>query len=381
MTIGPQPSEKQEQFPGARLSAELEAAVVRALQRDWESLNWSHLRRALKPPTFLLGDAESRLGQWTRADRTIEIARHLVLNHAWGMVVEVLKHEMAHQYADEVLGGYYETMHGQAFRRGCQLLGIDPAASGLPRIQGMGEPLPDEEARVLSRIAKLLALAESSNRNEAEAAMREAQRLMLKYNLAVAATLSQKKGAYSFRHLGEPTGRLQAHERQLASILARHFFVEAIWITVHRPLLGKAGTVLEICGTPANLEMAEHVHDFLLYAAEQSWREHRRQNHIGSDRLRRSYLIGVMRGFGEKLDAQARVHTAEGLIWVRDPGIQAFLHTRYPRQHNRSSASRAHPEAYAAGKQAGREIVLHRPIAGSPSATGARLALPSARGD
>jgi hypothetical protein len=31
----------------ARLSAELEAAITRALLTDWESVNWSHLRRAM----------------------------------------------------------------------------------------------------------------------------------------------------------------------------------------------------------------------------------------------------------------------------------------------------------------------------------------------
>jgi len=363
----------------ARLSAELEAAVARALQRDWESLNWSHLRRALRPPTFLLCDSKSYLGRWSRPDRTIEIARQLVLEHPWGIVVEVLKHEMAHQYADEVLGASGETAHGSAFRRGCTLLGIDPAASGLPRTEG---PVLEEESRILGRIAKLLALADSPNRNESESAMREAQRLMLKYNLG--AVTARTKKEYSFRHLGEPTGRLQAHQRQLAALLGRHFFVEPIWVSVHRPLLGRSGKVLEICGTPANLEMASHVHDFLLQTAERLWREHRRQNGIASDHLRRSYLVGVMRGFEEKLSAQAKENQREGLIWIKDAELQAFLRSRYPRQESRRSATRTHPGAYVAGKQAGHSIVLHRPIAQGPSAgstggAGLRLLPPSNR--
>lgn len=357
----------------AHLSAELQAAVVRALRSDWESLNWSHLRRALFPPTFLLSDARSRLGQWSRTDRTIEIGLHLVIEQPWGAVVEVLKHEMAHQYADEVLQAFDETAHGPAFRRGCALLGIDPAASGVPTSSG---PIPDEEARVLGRIAKLLALADSPNRNEAESATREAQRLMLKYNLGIAAGRDDNpQGSprgrafreYQFRHLGEPTGRVQAHMRQLAALLGRHFFVEPIWVSVHRPHLGRSGKVLEICGTPANLEMAAHVHDFLLCTAERLWREHRNLQRITSDRLRRSYLVGVMRGFEEKLGAQAREHQREGLIWVKDAGLEDFLTSRYPRQENRRSATRAHPGAYVAGKQAGRSIVLYRPIEKGPS--------------
>ena len=51
-------------------------------------------------------------------------------------------------------------------------------------------------------------------------------------------------------HLGEPTGRVGEHERLVAMILGKHFFVEAIWVPVYRPLEGKRGSVLEICGTP-----------------------------------------------------------------------------------------------------------------------------------
>ena len=360
----------------ARLSAELEAALVRALRREWDNLNWSHLRRVLHPPTLLLSDALSRLGQWSRTDRTIELSRRLVLGHPWGVVVEVLKHEMAHQYADEVMGTGDETAHGPAFRRACTLLGIDPAASGLPRDVA---PLEGEEVRVLGRIAKLMALAQgqNQNQNEAELAMREAQRLMFKYNLeAAVARPTTGSQPYDFRHLGEPTGRLQAHERMLASILGSHFFVEPIWVTVHRPLVGKPGTVLEVCGTPANLEMAAHVHDFLLKTSERLWREHKRQSGDRSDRMRRSYLAGVMRGFGEKLAAQAREQQREGLIWVRDAGLSGFMNSRHPRRTSVRSSSRAHPEAYAAGQRAGREIVLHRPV-GSTGGGGVRL-LPAA---
>jgi hypothetical protein len=288
------------------------------------------------------------------------------------VVVEVLKHEMAHQYADEVLGARGETAHGAAFRRGCELLGIDPAASGLPDQVG---PIPDEEARVLGRIAKLLALAESPERHEAEAATREAQRLMLKYN--VEAAQAGRRGAYAFRHLGAPTGRLQAHERLLASILGSHFFVEPIWVSVHRPLEGKSGTVLEVCGTPANLEMATHVHDFLLRTAERLWREHKRSSGERTDRMRRSYLAGVMKGFDQKLDAQARENRREGLVWVGDAGLKEYFDARYPRRQSVRSSGRAHPDAYAAGQRAGRSIVLHRPVTGAASG-GVRL-LPGRR--
>jgi uncharacterized protein DUF2786/SprT-like family protein len=341
-----------------RLTAELEAAVVRALQRDWEAINYSHFRHVLKPPIFLLGDAASRLGRWSPADRTLEISRQLVLEQPWGVVLEVLKHEMAHQFAHEAMRAQEETAHGEAFRRACAVLGIDPAASGLPSGSGA---LPDEEARVLRRIAKLLALGGSDNQHEAEVAMREAHRLMLKHNLSGAGE-SRRRG-YGFRHLGEPTGRLQAHQRVLGAILGSHFFVEPIWVSVHRAMAGSAGTVLEVCGTEANLEMASYVHDFLLRTAEHLWIEHRRSTGLRGDAQRRSFLVGVMRGFSEKLDAQRQENRREGLVLKRDTGLGDFLRTRYPRQRSMRSTARADPAAFREGQKAGRTIVIQKPIA------------------
>lgn len=349
------------------LDAELLAAIVRALRREWDLINYGHFRSALKAPLLLLSDAESRLGRWDPQTRTIEISKKLVLSKPWGVVVEVLKHEMAHQYVHEVLKATSETAHGEAFRTTCERMGIDAAAAGMPE----PSPLSEDESRVPRRIAKLLALAESSNRHEAEAAMREAQRLMLKYNVDAAASTPDARRHYSFRHLGAPTGRLQPHLRHLGAIIGEFFFVEAIWVTVHRPLLGQSGTVLEVCGSEANLAMAAYVYDFLLQAADRLWETHKREHRVTGDRDRRSFLTGVMRGFYEKLKEQEKQNRSEGLIWLGDKGLESYYDQRHPRRRTVYSRARAAPQAYAHGKAAGREIVLHKPVGGKSGGGGA----------
>lgn len=359
----------------AILGAELEAALVRALRREWDSINFSYFRNRLRPPVLLLGDAAGRLGQWSSIDRTLEISRRLVLQQPWGLVVEVLKHEVAHQYVDEALAARDETAHGPAFRKVCADLGIDATASGLPSDTAVAVTPSDEEARIRQRIAKLLALAESPNQHEAEAAMREAQRLMLKYNIEEAAAGRRK--SYGYRHLGQPTGRIQIHHRLLATILGSHFFVEPIWVTVYEPLLGRSGSVLEVCGSEANLEMASYVYDFLLNTAERLWREHQRATRTHGNADRRSFLAGVMRGFHEKLDAQARQQRREGLVWVKDGGLSHYYDQRHPKRRNLRTAARARSSAFAEGQKAGQNIVLHRPVREGASG-GVRL-LPARR--
>ena len=351
----------------AQLSQELRRALLREILTEYQNLNGTFFRRKLKPAGIELSAAGTRLGRWIPAIRTIELSEQMVTTKPWGVVVEVLKHEMAHQYVHEVLGVRDETSHGPAFRDVCEKLGIDAAASGVPHAAAAGDP---EAVKVFERIAKLLALAESANQNEAQAAMAAAQRLMLKHNIDSVNARAER--GYTFRHLGEPTGRVTESERLVSAILGSHFFVETIWVPAYRPHDGKWGSILEVCGTPQNVEMGAYVHDFLHHTAEHLWRDHKRAARIAGDRDRRTFLAGVMAGFYEKLQAEKKKNQEQGLVWIRDADLEGFYRKRHPRiQHVRSRGARR-TEAHAHGRAAGRNIELHRPLEGGKSA-GPRL--------
>jgi hypothetical protein len=336
------------------LSAALEAALLRQLAAAWHELNASYFKRRMQPPTLLISDGASRLGQWIAGERVIELSRRLVLDQGWGVVIEVLKHEMAHQFVCEVLGQPDEAAHGPAFRAVCEAHGIDASSSGLPR---PSDAAPNPDARILDRVAKLLALAESPNVHEAELAMAEAQRLLLRHNLTATA-----KSRFSFRHLGEPTGRVAEHQRLLANILNEHFFVETIWVPVWRAREGKRGSVLEICGNLTNLEIAEYTHQFLAHTAERLWQRYKQERRLRGDRDRRTYLAGVMTGFREKLEAQRKRHAAEGLVWVGDGELRDWWRRRHPHVRWTHHARSQPTEAHAHGRAAGRKIVLQRAV-------------------
>ncbi|MBK8412682.1 MAG: hypothetical protein IPL19_32485 [Sandaracinaceae bacterium] len=86
--------------------------------------------------------------------------------------------------------------------------------------------------------------------------MQQARRLMLEHNIRERDTRVDDRD-FTFAHVGPVKARHDEHERVLASILTKHFFVEAIWTHSFRPLEGRRGAVLEICGTRANVRMAE----------------------------------------------------------------------------------------------------------------------------
>ena len=352
-----------------RLGAELERAALLAIVHSWDDLNATLFRHQLMRPAIELVDSTSRLGRWRGGVRVIEIARSLLVAHGWGVLVEVLKHEMAHQYVDEFLDQPDDAMHGGVFRQVCEDRGIDPSAAGVPATGGAHSV----DQHLLERVAKLLALAESSNEHEAQAAMSAAQRLMLKYNIDLA--VSGRQAAHGFRHLGEPSGRINEAQRILAGILSDHFFVQTIWVPVWRPLEARRGSVLEICGSAANLELAEYVHAFLNVTAERLFKEFRKSA-AGKGAKRLTFIAGVMAGFRARLERERKKSKAEGLVWVGDPALDGFFRKRHPRVRWTRYAVGHGSEAYARGREAGEKIVLHRGIHANSRDTAPRLLPP-----
>ena len=344
-----------QQKPLDELGADLEAATLRALAAAYYDLNVTFFGGRLRRPTLELASTTNRLGRWLRFPRTLELSHVLLVEYGWGTVIEVLKHEMAHQYADEILGAADETAHGPAFRRVCERMGLRPEASGTPEPGSHGGP---PRSRILKRVADLLALAASADLHEAKSAAAAAQRLMLKHNIELASRADRQE--YGFRHLGRPSGRVPESEHILAGILAEHFFVEAIWVPAYRPEDGKRGSVLEIAGTPANLEMASYAHAFLRGTAQRLWTEHRKASGLRSNRDRRTFVAGVMEGFRERLVAEKREQGERGLVWAGDADLQSYHRKRHPHIRHVRLRGNSRNEARAQGRAAGRRIVLRR---------------------
>ncbi len=308
----------------------------------------------MRPPSLCLDETSRRLGCWKREERTLSLARRLVTEHPWTVVLEVLRHEMAHQYVDEVLGVHDETAHGPTFQAVCEARAIDGRAAGVLEVD-------EAHATIMRRISRLLALADSDNQHEASSAMSAAHRLMRKHNVSVNRGEGQP-GQYRFVQLGEVRGRTPAHEKILAGILGQHFFVQPIWVVAYAPEAGRRGRVLEVCGRPENLQMAIYAHGFLLDTCERLWSRHKRERGIRGNKDRRRFYSGVMIGFSERLSTAAVEAEETGLVWVGDAGLDAWTARRHPHLRQGRRTRMSVDGAWHAGRAQGRKVVLRRPI-------------------
>lgn len=342
-------------LPPSRVRERLHGAWLRRLRHEWREINEERLGHAMLPPLFIIDQGDGRLGRWSARERLIGIAEHHIWEHAWDEVLDTLRHEMAHQYVHEILGAGDERPHGGAFSHACELLGIEPGASGRPA--GPGDARAD---RILARVRKLLALAASANVHEAEAAMAKANTLLLRYNLELPA--DGEHPGYAARRVGASAAALPLHWKQVATLLDGYFFVECIWVGCYNARRDRMERNLELCGTPANLDFAAYVHDFLHREVERLWGLHR-PAHPGPVRSRkREFVCGVLEGLSARLEAERGHNRERGLIWVGDPGLDGYFADRHPRVRRLGSGGVRMTGAYHAGEEEGRRLTIHKPV-------------------
>lgn len=333
---------------------QLHAAWLTELRRCWQEFNKRHLGEKLVAPVMQIDGGAQRLGHWERDARILSIAHVHIWSHAWDDVLATLKHEMAHQFVDEILGGE-DRPHGPQFARACRLLGIDPDASGTPRPASAD----DEPNRVLRRVQKLLALATSANRHEAEAAMAAANTLLLRHNLERPAAAPAL--AYAARRLGASAAALPLDWKLVAAILGEFFFVECIWTSTYNPRRDRHERLLEVLGSAANLEIAAYVHDFLHASVDRLWRREQGEHGL-TPAHRREYAAGVLLGFRDKLRSERTRNAEVGLVWLGDPDLVRFTRDRHPHLRTMAKTGVRRSRAHEAGRAAGQRLTLQKPV-------------------
>lgn len=340
---------------------------IRLLMEWWLYYNRLYLRGALRSPALALDRAGTRLGQWDGTTRTLSISARHLQSDPWLEVMETLRHEMAHQYAEEVLGAAGDRPHGEAFALACEHLAVDPRAH-----RAATRESSSDVDRVIARVQKLLSLGSSPNENEAQAALTKARELLLRHNLDPARLRSERR--FGVRWLGEVKARHALWEQVLGGLLGEFFFVGVIWVQSHDVQRDRDGTVLEVMGTPENLEMASYVHGFLVGLLEPLWSRYKQRVGLHGDRERLRYYAGVVQGFRAKLRAEDRdLRRSHALVWKGDPGLAAYQSRRHPSTRSRRTGTGWSSQAQEDGRRDGRHITLRRPIRGDSAGFGGYL--------
>lgn len=343
---------------------DLDSIVLKEVNNLYESYNYSYFHDKLETPIFKLVEGQGRIGYWCAKTRELALSRSVLRNYSnWYKLKTVLKHEMAHQYVDEVLKATEVDPHGPLFK---QIANEHEFESLLEVEEAEGH----EKDSVIDKINKLLSLANSPNENEAQNAVNFAKKLMKKWNIKL---LSEEDRQFGYRQLGVPSKRRNAFQLELSSILQSHFFVKCVWTWAVNPLAGKRGYVLEISGSPENLEIAGYVHDFISNVGDSLFKTFKANGGIGT---RMNFLFGVADGFDYKLRVESYKEeeafkkaevSATDLVWTNDPKLEEYYKKRYPNVRAGGGTTGGYGSGYSAGHEQGQNLNLRRGMSSSGS--------------
>jgi hypothetical protein len=354
--------EKRRKMDRARL-------VLHGLLCEWKNAAM-HLdsaeRAGLNPPLFSIRELKGKWGTWSSERREISLSADLIRNHTWDAVREVLLHEMAHQLADQVFRAWTEPPHGQSFKKACRLLRANPHPSS-------GRPLLDERlsegpagggGTILARIRKLMALAQSSNRFEAEAAMNKAHELMRMHQ--VEWVTGEERQDLISRFVGTPALRHYREHYRMAGLLQDYYFVYGVWVPAYVLEKGAMGTVLEITGRMENVKIGLYIHAFVNRFIDFQWEEYTKRKKLNRSR-KTDFALGIIEGFRKKLDGAAEERgggeTPLSLVKAEDRGLEEDVAYRYPHLRKiRGWEVQRDEKVLRDGMEIGARLVIHKGV-------------------
>lgn len=345
------------------MSHTVEREILFHIREAWRHVNYQAFSSQMRAPMFELIDQQGILGRWCPTRRMISIQRQLVMTSPWLDVVEVLKHEMAHQYIHEICGNVDEGPHGPTFQEICRERGICAATSG--KI----EHSPEVE-RLLKKVEKLLSLAQSDNAHEAEVAAQRARELLARHHIALNQVDEESErwdhlgSSMNYMQLGEPKGRWYQYEYALVNLLTQHFFVSAVWVTAFDVKQLKSGRVAELCGRAEDLEIASYVYDFINTHLDFAWKTYRRQRGAKGIKTRLSFSLGLIQGFSTQLTREdTRLEPEErALVLKSSARAERFLEARHQHLRSRSSSGWSPSQDYFKGFEEGEQLRLRRGV-------------------
>jgi predicted SprT family Zn-dependent metalloprotease len=382
--------------------------ILKQLYKDYEHIVWYYKAR-LKTPVISYSDNRSAIAEWDQELRTIRISKKLILSHPWHIVLEVLKHEMAHQYVTDILRQV--DGHGPHFQAACAKLAVAPWArraqvdleGSADRPIGIDDCESEQSHPLFKRIHKLFALAGSANEHEAALAMQRARELMVRHEIESVDIRQPSDFGHRVIYLGKK--RVERYQAMMAGLLNDFFMVRIIHTNYYDLDKLEQQKAIDLVGTLKNLEMAEYVYHFLDERLEIFWDDFRKAMRAKgqlSSALRgqkQSFIIGVLKGFESKLKAQqfaeqqagekpktksnsglaadltsdesGRFKGGEPLALV-EQGLDRALEDRFPRIQKKSynSGRGMNQGAFDAGRKCGKSLNIHRPVHGRSQQTG-----------
>lgn len=321
------------------------------------------LNKYYYPLNFVVFERKNVLGYFEAGTYRIGINKILMYQAKEKVLKDILRHEIAH-YLTHIYYPQAATIHGREFHEVCARFKWDGDVSDA-KIELMEEnenivgDLKTEE--LLTKVKKLLTLAESDNPHEAELATLKANQLILKHNLQfIDTTTSFEDVLY--------TARVYEAIRNNAKMQAVYEILKTFMVY---PVFnyGKDQVYLEVSGSKLNVEIAEYVATFLDRELENLWLHNKNLHGLSGKIAKNSFFQGVSVGYKQKQnefrDAQEPI-TQKQLIKL-EVDLHAQVREFYPRLASIGNQRQQDVKSLLKGTLAGKNLSIKTGLGGKLS--------------
>ncbi len=261
-------------------------------------------RTPLSRPSIQISDHKTYWARWNERAHLIEVSSALIESYSWDIVIQVFKHEMAHQYVSEVFKA--NESHGPYFQKACDKLGVIDKFKKSGGSLSIDTPLDsksfssedESKNKLILKAKKLLSLAQSDNENEAALAMKKVQELYFKYNFS-----GDTEEDYSYIVIPFHKKRVPATQSLVAALLSEFYFVKCIFSETYDPIKISSFKTLEILGRKENVKISEYVFHFVNSRIDILWKSYFKKHAVPASE-KRSYQLGLLNGLFDKLKSQ-----------------------------------------------------------------------------
>ena len=219
---------------------------------------------------------------------------------------------------------------------------------------------------IIAKIQKLLSLANSSNENEAKAAMNMANTLLLKHNLSIQ-QISGYQVEYEIKNLGGEFLTLKLHQKLVSGLLKGYFFVEVLILKKLHNIAGRAQykKTIQLVGSKENCEIASYIFSYLDHSYPDLWKSYKKNNpELTTSYHKESYYQGLTQGIKKMLESTKwKVQEEMGLILMADANLAKFVKQNSKGKYgNNSACASIDQKIYDDGVSDGSNITLRKPI-------------------
>ena len=313
------------------------------------------LNQYLYPVHIVVFEGQNTLGYFDHHTYQIGLKKALMYTTKEKVLKDILRHEFAHylcfiQYGQEV------KPHGAEYQSICQQYNwptqVSQASANIEDLNSVEGDLAAE--KIISKVKKLLKLAQSENEFESQAATVKANQLLLKYNLEL---LDSEKFETIY------VDKLLTQKRKSAKLMAiydilKHFMV--------KPILsyGKGQVSLEATGTKANIELAHYIADFLDSELERLWDLHKKETKAKGQKAKNSFFLGMAKGYDQKNAQMMNEFNSEQRkdLIVLNQQLDQSVSKIYRRLSSTSSGSSIDGSSFDAGTKAGKSLTINQGI-------------------